>query len=75
MNPSTAEIMNTGMKCLLEKLGVVGAEQFVSTIIRERFDYTRWQREYFDTKTSEQISEEAEIYERQNPYSGNATRL
>ena len=67
--------MNTGMKCLLEKLGVVGAEQFVSTIIRERFDYTRWQREYFDAKTTEQISSEAEAYERQNPYTGNAIQL
>ena len=75
MNSSTAEIMNTGMKCLLEKLGVVGAEQFVSTIIRERFDCTRWQREYFDAKTPEQISIEADAYERQNLYSGNAIRL
>ena len=40
MAPSTAEIMSKGMKCLMEQLGVVEAERFVATVIRERFDYT-----------------------------------
>ena len=48
MSPSTAEIMSRGMNCLMEHLGVVEAERFVATVIREKFDYTRWQREYFD---------------------------
>lgn len=75
MNISSAEIMNRGMRCLLEKLGVVEAEQFVSTIIRERFDYTTWQREYFDSKTAEEISMEAEKFEKSHPYQGNGIRL
>ena len=75
MEFSTIEIMNKGMRCLMEQLGVVQAEQFVSTIIRERFDYTRWQREYFDEKTPEEISKEAEAYEKAHPYTGNATRI
>ena len=50
-------------------------EQFVSAIIRERFDYTRWQREYFDRKTKDEISSEAEAYERANPYQGSAIRI
>lgn len=75
MAPSTAEIMNKGMKCLMEQLGVVEAERFVATVIRERFDYTRWQREYFDEKSPAQISAEAEAFERVNPYTGDAMRL
>ena len=75
MSPSTAEIMSRGMKCLMEQLGVVEAERFVATVIREKFDYTRWQRDYFDEKTPEEISHEAEAFERGNPYSGNAARL
>ena len=35
MSSNTIEIMNKGMNCLLEKLGVVDAEQFISIIIRE----------------------------------------
>ena len=75
MSPSTAEIMSRGMKCLMEQLGVVDAERFVATVIREKFDYTRWQREYFDKKSPEEISWEAEVFEQENPYMGNAVRL
>lgn len=75
MAASTAEIMNKGMRCLTEHLGVVEAEHFISVIIREKFDYTKWQREYFDAKTPEEISEEASQYEKVHPYIGNAQRL
>ena len=49
MIPNTVDIMNRGMECLTEKLGVVEAEHFISILIREKFDYTKWQRQYFDT--------------------------
>lgn len=75
MSPSTAEIMSRGMKCLMEHLGVVEAERFVATVIREKFDYTRWQREYFDGMSPEEISQAAEKFERKEPYTGNAVRL
>ena len=75
MATSTAEIMNRGMKCLTEQMGIVEAEQFISTIIREKFDYTKWQREYFDAKTSEEISAEASYFEATHPFVGNAIRL
>lgn len=75
MSPSTAEIMSKGMKCLMEQLGVVNAERFVATVIREKFDYTYWQREYFDGKSPEEIRQEAEMFEQKNPYAGNAVRL
>jgi len=47
-NVSTAEIMDRGINCLLEKLGSVETERFISVRIRERFDYTKWRRQYFD---------------------------
>jgi hypothetical protein len=31
-----------GMEILLEKLGRVDAERFVSLLLREPFDYTQW---------------------------------
>ena len=31
-----------GMNALLEKLGKVDAERFVSLLLREPFDYTAW---------------------------------
>ncbi len=45
---NTAVIMEEAMNCLIEKLGVVETEIFISNIIREQFDYTKWQHERFD---------------------------
>ena len=75
MAASTIEIMNKGMKCLTDHMGVVEAEQFISVIIRERFDYTKWQREFFDPKKPEEISREASGFEKAHPYTGGAVRL
>ena len=52
---STAEIMKKGMDCLIQNLGIIETEQFISVIIREQFDYTKWQREYFDQIPKEEL--------------------
>ena len=41
-----------GMSALLEKLGKVDAERFVSLIIREPFDYTVWRENLNDENIS-----------------------
>lgn len=56
-------------------MGVLEAEEFISVIIREKFDYTKWQREYFDMKTPEDISTEASCFEKKQPFTGDAIRL
>ena len=66
---SNMEIMNRGMSCLLEKLGVVETEQFISTIIREKFDYTKWQQQRFDNMSSDEFQEAAVAYAKENPFS------
>ena len=43
---STSEIMDKGISCLLDNLGTVETERFISVIIREQFDYTKWRRQY-----------------------------
>ena len=75
MTASMTEIMNKGMKCLTEQMGIIEAEQFIYIIIREKFDYTKWQRDYFDAKTPEAISEEASRFEISHPFTGDAVRL
>jgi len=51
--------MNTGIKILIEQLGNVNAERFISLIIREPFDYTNWQKNLFKGMTIEEISDDA----------------
>lgn len=72
---NTVDILNRGMECLTEGLGVVEAEHFISVIMREKFDYTRWQREYFDAMAPGEFHDKAVEYADGHPYSGNAERL
>ncbi len=75
MIANTVDIMNRGMQCLTDAMGVVDAEQFISIIIRERFDYTKWQRQYFDAMQPNEYHEKALEYSKAHPYNGSATRL
>lgn len=45
---STDVIVDTGIRCLIEKLGIIDAERFISTIIREKSDYTKWHQMNID---------------------------
>jgi hypothetical protein len=53
-------LMKTGMQILIEKLGNIDAEKFISLILREPFDYTEWRKENLMVgMTIEEISCEA----------------
>ena len=60
-------IIDTGMRCLIETLGDVGAERFISLMIKEPFDYTKWQKGLFKDMTVEQIGGMAARYCSENP--------
>jgi hypothetical protein len=45
-----------GMEILIDKLGCVEAERFISLIIREPFDYTEWQRDLFNEMSVRELS-------------------
>ncbi len=72
---NTAEIMAKGMECLRQNLGIIETEYFISAIIKEQFDYTKWQREYFDTIPSDRLHEEAVAYGKAHPYHGKAKEI
>ncbi len=53
------EIKQKGIKALIAELGNVQAERFISLIIREPFDYTKWQRDLWPDKSVESLSKKA----------------
>lgn len=73
---STAELMDKGMKCLVEGLGVIEAEKFVYEVKNDNFDYTKWQSNLFEDMTSSELNERAVGYMKEHPFNGkNATIL
>jgi hypothetical protein len=64
---NTAAVMDKGMQILLKTLGVLDTELFISTILKEPFDYTEWSRDYFAGYDPTQFLQEAVQYDRDNP--------
>jgi len=50
------EIKVKGIETLIEALGEMNAERFITLLLREPFDYTRWQRNLWTDKSVEEIS-------------------
>lgn len=53
------EIRKEGLKVLTEQMGQVEAERFITLLLREPFDYTKWQQDLFKDKSIEDISKAA----------------
>ena len=53
------EIKRIGVKALTKALGQVNAEKFISLMMREPFDYTKWQQHLWDERSIEEISKSA----------------
>jgi hypothetical protein len=53
------EVKVKGIKALMDSLGSVDAERFISLIQREPFDYTKWQRTLWEGQSVEEVSRNA----------------
>ena len=62
------EIMTLGMKCLVEKLGHVNAEQFINSVRASCPDYTLWRRQVFDDLSLDEINEMVKQDAADNPF-------
>ncbi len=53
------EIKQKGLGVLLEALGEVDAERFITLLNRDPFDYTTWQKSLYDNITVRELSTKA----------------
>jgi len=56
-------VRQDGIQALIDKLGEVDAERFITLILREPFDYTEWRGEKLDWSLSvRELSKNAQNY-------------
>lgn len=53
------EVRTRRLRALVEALGTVEAERFVTLMLREPFDYTQWQTRLWPDKSLDEISKAA----------------
>ncbi len=51
------EIKIKGIQILAQKMGKVDAEKFISLLLCEPFDYTKWQKDLFDDMGVNKLSQ------------------
>jgi len=60
---NSAVLLDRGIRCLNNELGILDAERFVALISRESFDYTEWRKNnLFVGMGIDEIIEEADKY-------------
>lgn len=62
-----ADVMKKGFDCLFNILGPVDAERFIAALNRDSFDYTKWQREHFDSLDADELAKSALAYDAAHP--------
>ena len=67
----TVAIINKGMNYLLEKLGAIETEIFISHLLRESFDYTKWRRDnLYEGISLHELNQKAAQYAKEHPFKG-----
>ena len=69
------DLLNRGMQCLVQELGAIDAQRFIALLHQENFDYTEWQRQFFDEIPSGEFQKRAQEYAKMHPYVGVAEKL
>ena len=60
---SDNELAMTGMNVLRKRFGPVDAERFVYLLVKDRFDYTEWQKNLFKGETVRSLGEKMMAFE------------
>jgi hypothetical protein len=63
---NTALIMNDGINYLLEKLGALETEAFISNILKEPSDYTKWSKNLYSELSLHELNSKAAEFVKNN---------
>ena len=63
------------MEILCEHVGIVEAERFLVMVKSDSFDYTEWQRQYYDAIPDETLRKDMIEFCKTHPFQGKAKRL
>jgi len=65
---NSAVLLDRGIRCLNNELGILEAERFVALLLKETFDYTEWRKNnLFVGMNIDEIIDEADKYCKENP--------
>jgi hypothetical protein len=64
---NSVALLDKGMRCLNNELGILDTERFVALLLSEPFDYTEWRRDnLFSDMSLDEIIDAADKYCKEN---------
>ena len=75
LNNNTIDTLNKGCSILRSHLDDVEFENFLSIVSREKFDYTKWQCNFYDKFDEWEVFERAVKYAELNGHTGNGVEV
>ena len=52
-------LSQSAMRCLIDNFGIVQTERFIALIIKEPFDYTKWQQDLYSDMSVDELFDTA----------------
>ena len=59
-------LSRNAVNCLIKNFGVVQTERFISLVIKEPFDYTKWQKDLYSDMTVDELFDTASYWKKHN---------
>ena len=59
---TNTQIAYEGFSTLFNNMDILDAERFITILLREKFDYTKWRQDLFEDLSIEEISQRAMDY-------------
>jgi len=54
-----SQLKITAMNILVKNLGIVNAQRFISLVIKDKLDYTKWQSDLYSNKNVDEVFDSA----------------
>lgn len=70
MTNNNVALISKCMNLLRSNVGIVDAEKFLFLMRSEAFDYTKWQRDYFDEMSPDEIDKAVDRFSAENEFNG-----
>lgn len=75
MSENNIALVSRCMDILCSQVGIVDAERFIYIMRSEAFDYTKWQRDYYDNISPDELNAAVDRFSAENEFKGSKAKV
>ena len=75
MSENNIALVSRCMDILCSQVGIVDAERFIYIMRSEAFDYTKWQRDYYDNISPDELNAAVDRFSAEHEFKGSKANI